>query len=71
MTVLGLILIVLGWLIQLASKGKEVKVGFVLTYAVGVALLAFDGFRTGLADLAALNSISFIAAMAVLYKTRR
>ncbi|MFA5925787.1 MAG: hypothetical protein WC831_02540 [Parcubacteria group bacterium] len=68
---IGMILIIVGWAIQLTSKGKEMKRNFVLIYAVGVLLLVIDEYRNHLVPLGTLNLISFSLAMAVFLKIRK
>jgi hypothetical protein len=74
MTILGLSLISLAWLIQLVliSQGKQlVSPIFVGTYIVGVALLIADGFNSGLNDLALANLVSMILAVAVFFALKK
>ena len=69
---IGLGLIIAGWLVQLARswKGdKRIQPAFIGIYAVGVLALAFDGFASGLTELALLNTASLIAAALVLART--
>ncbi len=68
---IGMVLIILGWLIQLLTKEKNMKVSFVLIYSLGVAFLAFDGLRSGVTTLGILNLISCITAFAVLFKIKK
>jgi hypothetical protein len=68
---IGMILIILGWGIQLIGKEKTVNKNFVLVYSLGVALLVADGFLGGLTILAALNLVSFLTAFAVYLKFRK
>ena len=68
---IGLSLIIIGWGYQLFSKKKEIQVPFVLSYCLGVIFLAVDGFTSGLTILAVLNTISFVAALAVFIKVRK
>lgn len=71
MTNLGLVLIIIGWGIQLLGKGKNIKPNFVLVYSVGAVILAIDGYRSGLVTLAVLNLISFIVALAVFFRIQK
>lgn len=70
MAIAGLVFIILGWVIQLLSKDKTIKRSFILVYALGDALLVIDGFQNNLTTLAILNLVSFVAAIAVLYKNK-
>lgn len=65
---IGLVLIIVGWSIQFLNKDKNIDMKFMLLYILGVVLLAIDGFTSGLTELAVLNVISGIAAIAVLVK---
>ena len=68
---IGLVLIIAGWAVQIASlwkKKREIKKGFAVLYGIGVALLAVDGFMNGLTSLALLNIGCFISAALVLLK---
>ena len=68
---IGLGLIIVAWVTQIISKDKLMHMRFVLIYALGVALLAVDGFLGNLTILAVLNSISFVSAMIVFLKLRK
>jgi hypothetical protein len=70
---LGLLIIAIGWILQfnsMSKKKKEVKNNFVLAYAVGVIMLIVDGYQGGLYDLAVLNAVALIAALAVYTKLK-
>ena len=74
MSILGLSVISLGWLIQLVlvSQGKlSLSSAFVGVYAIGVALLIVDGFSSGLNSLALANLISLILAAAVFFALKK
>jgi len=58
----GLILIVLGWSIQLASQAKTIQPALPICYALGVALLVISGFLAGAYTAAGLNLIVVILA---------
>jgi len=70
LSIIGLSIIVLGWALQLLFMGKSKKIytSFVGTYVLGVALLVYDGFSSGLNSLTIVNFISLIVALAVLVK---
>lgn len=73
MAIIGLTLIVAGWLYQLFSvmqKKKEIKTLFILIYAAGVLLLTVDGFENKMTETASLNLISFIVSVLVLLGLR-
>jgi Na+/phosphate symporter len=68
---IGLVLIILGWLIQFLNKNKDIQFNFVLVYVIGVALLSVDILREGLTTLGILQLVSFLTACAVLIKIRK
>lgn len=70
LSIIGLSLIILGWIVQLVlmKKANKVYALFVTLYALGVLFLVYDGFSSGLTSLAIANLISFIVAIAVLIK---
>jgi hypothetical protein len=70
LSTIGLILIIVGWGIQLFSKKKSIAKNFILAYCLGVVLLVIDGWLSGLTNLAVLNSLSFVAALAVYFKIK-
>ncbi len=67
LVIIGLILIILGWLIQLYySAFKKVfalSLKFVFIYAVGCLLLVIDAWRTGDTLIWILNLAAAIVAM--------
>lgn len=70
MTSIGLIIIIVAWAFQLRGKAKVLKKEFVIIYAIGVLLLAIDGFSSGLYELAILNLASFSAALLVFLRLK-
>lgn len=69
---IGLSLVILGWVNQFFSKGKDLKVTTVLIYSIGVALLAINGLIfSGITAAGILELGSFLAAFAVLLKIRK
>jgi predicted acyltransferase len=70
LSLVGLILVVIGWALQfiLMDKNKKIYASFVLLYSFGVAFLVLDGFNSGLNSLAWANLISFFISLAVLVK---
>jgi len=67
-TQIGLGIIILAWiyqLISLRSGNKNIRSGFVFSYALGVLILAWDGFVAGLTAIASLNIGSFVVAVLV------
>ena len=61
----GLILIVLGWAIQLVSQGKNIQPALPICYALGVALLVIQLFMAGNYTSAGLNLVVVILAAGV------
>jgi membrane-bound ClpP family serine protease len=67
-TYLGLVLIVVGWGIQLLNDSRDIQKNFVLVYSLGAVLLSIDAFMGNMTILAVLNLVSFIVALAVFLK---
>ncbi|MFH1209266.1 MAG: hypothetical protein V1663_00545 [archaeon] len=68
--VIGLLFIIFGWAIQLgySLRGKkDIQTFFVVSYIIGVAFLVYDGYTTGLKDLAFYNLVSLIVSGIVLF----
>ena len=72
MAIIGLSLVVLAWILQFffMDKKKKIYLSFVVTYIIGVAFLVYDGFSSGLNNLAIANLISLVVSLAVLVKLR-
>ena len=71
---IGMILIIVGWLIQLKhvwTQDNNIKLNFLIIYACGVGLLLVDGFMNNLLNLAILNSISFLVTILVIFKLKK
>ncbi|HRN96657.1 MAG TPA: hypothetical protein PLD54_04380 [Candidatus Levybacteria bacterium] len=64
MTLLGLLLICGAWVVQYLGKAQNLKKEFVVIYAVGSLILAYDGFVSGVFQIAILNT--FVGVMALL-----
>ena len=71
-TIIGLSLVVLAWVFQffLMDKKKKISSSFILLYSLGVALLVYDGFSSGLNNLAIANLISLVVALSVFVKLK-
>jgi len=71
-SLIGLSLIVIAWILQffLMDKKKKLSLSFVILYILGVILLVYDGFSSGLNDLATANLISLLVSLAVLIKLK-
>ncbi|MEI6731295.1 MAG: hypothetical protein WCK90_01310 [archaeon] len=69
---IGLILIIIAWAMQFLfmNKNKKIYTSFVAMYIIGVAFLTYDGFTSGVNNLAMANLISLIVSLAVLIKLR-
>jgi len=68
-SIIGLVLVGLGWLAQLFFMNKDQPVilpSFIILYSVGVVLLVYDGFSNGTIESAAINLLSLVMALAVL-----
>ena len=71
-SLIGLILVTLGWGLQflLMDKKKKINISFVVIYTLGVACLVYDGFSSGLNNLAIANLFSLVFSLAVLIKLK-
>ena len=69
-SLIGLSVIVASWIVQffLMKKSKKISPYFILIYALGVAILVYDGFNSSLKELAIANLVSFIVSILVLVK---
>ncbi|MDD5331360.1 MAG: hypothetical protein PHE43_00875 [Candidatus Nanoarchaeia archaeon] len=73
LSLIGLIVLVLGWIIQLIHSWKnnhEIRQWFLIFYMVGVGLLVIDGFQNNLKELAILNLVSLIVAGLILLRLK-
>ena len=71
MTLLGLLLICGAWVIQYLGKAQNLKKEFVVIYAVGSLILAYDGFVSGVFQIALLNALIGIFAVLVFRKLKK
>ena len=71
-SVIGLSLVVVAWVLEFFLMGEEKKlnVWFVVFYSLGVAVLVYDGFAVGLNDLAAVNLVSLFVALGILVRMK-
>ena len=69
---IGLTLIIIAWVLQLLfmDKKKKIYASFICIYSIGIIFLVYDGFSSGLNNLAILNLVSLLAALAVLVKLK-
>jgi hypothetical protein len=70
LSIIGLSIVIIGWLVQLVKMKKDKKINkyFVMIYALGVLVLVYDGFASGLTNLAIANLISLVVSSLVLVK---
>lgn len=70
LSLIGLSLVVIGWLVQLVKMKKDKKINkyFIILYALGVLVLVYDGFNSGLTNLAIANLVSLVVSVLVLIK---
>jgi len=72
MTLVGLALIVLAWIIQLKGKKPAVLVKeFLLLYAAGALLLAVDGANSSLWAMSLLNATTAMLVLLVLKRQKK
>ncbi len=72
MTLVGLALIVLAWIIQLKGKKPAVLVKeFLLLYATGALLLAVDGANSSLWAMSLLNATTAMLVLLVLKRQKK
>lgn len=71
MTLLGLLLISAAWLIQYFGKSQTLKKEFVIVYAVGSLILAYDSFVSGGFQIAVLNAFVGVMALLILRKLKK
>ncbi len=69
---IGLIILSIAWASQflLMDKKKKIQSPFIILYVLGVSFLIYDGFSSGLNDLAIANLVTLIISLAVLIKLR-
>lgn len=72
LSVIGLSIIVIAWFAQLLSmKNRKISKWFVLLYIAGVCVLVYDGYSSGMFELAAANAVSMAVAFLVLFRLLR
>jgi len=74
MTIIGLTLIAVAWIIQLVSTTNEnhkMHLLFAGLYTIGVLLLVIDGYLTGATTIASLNLISLVGSAFVFLKLKK
>jgi hypothetical protein len=72
-SLIGLLIVIVSWAIQYFSMKKTKKISpvFVDFYIFGVLFLVYDGFSSGLRNLAYANLVSLIVSGFVLIKILR
>lgn len=68
MSNIGLILIIIGWIIQFNSKASKIEINFLKFYLAGVAFLVVDAYLSNSKLLSLLNLISMGVAGLMLLK---
>lgn len=71
MILLGLLLIVGAWGIQLLGNATKLKKEFIVIYAIGSGILAYDGYMAGQFSIAILNAVVGILAMGIFTKLKK
>lgn len=73
LSLIGLTLVIIGWLVQLLMMKKDKKINryFIILYALGVLVLVYDGFNSGLTNLAIANLVSLAVSVLVLVKVMK
>ncbi len=74
LTMFGLLLIGLGWFVQLITmekKNPKINMWFLVSYIVGAFLLIFDSISTNAFMSALLNAVTVFAATGVLLKSNK
>jgi len=69
---LGLLLLIVGWLLQLVylKKGKkEISRNFLAVYGFGIIAIVFDGLMGGLIIAPILNLLVLLVIIVVMIKT--
>ena len=73
LSVVGLLLIAVGWLVQFASMrngSKEIKKLFPAVGAIGILLLIIDGYLGGSYDIAMANVVILASSLLVLARIK-
>ena len=73
LSIIGLSIVIIGWLVQLVKMKKDKKINkyFVMLYVLGVLILVYDGFASGLTNLAIANLVSLVVSSLVLVKVMK
>lgn len=75
LVIMGLILVILGWLVQLyysaVRKIFALSLKFVMIYVAGCILLVIDGLQTGNALIWVLNLLAAVIAFIAAYFAKK
>ena len=75
LVIMGLILVILGWLVQLyysaVRKIFALSLKFVMIYVVGCILLVIDGLQTGNTLIWVLNLLAAVIAFIAAYFAKK
>lgn len=55
---IGIILIIIGWIVQFNSKSNKIQINFLKFYLAGVAILVIDSYLSNLKLVSLLNLVS-------------
>jgi hypothetical protein len=71
LSLIGLSVIIVAWILEFFFMGKKKKISpiFIGVYILGAGILVYDGFTSGVYDLAVANLITAVVAGIVLGKT--
>jgi len=71
LTLIGLSVIVLAWILEFFFMGKRKKISpvFIGVYILGVGILVYDGFTSKAIEMGIVNLLSLVAAAVVLGKS--
>jgi hypothetical protein len=70
LSLIGLSVIIVAWILEFFFMGKKKKISpiFIGVYILGVGILVYDGFTSGVNDIAVANLITAVVAGVVLGK---
>jgi hypothetical protein len=71
LSLIGLSVIIVAWILEFFFMGKKKKISpiFIGVYILGAGILVYDGFTSGVNDIAVANLITAVVAGIVLGKT--
>jgi hypothetical protein len=71
LSILGLFLIIIAWLIQIRQSDNKISIFFIGSYLLGTIALSVGSFIQSLNTIAWLNLITFLLALIVLIKNSK